>query len=986
VVDHASPTPIRQYALTPRETEVLGLIALGLTNAEAAERLQVSVHAVKFHLSHIYGKLGVSNRTEAAVAFQLGAGDSDRPERAGGSVEEANRSSFDGNATAAPYPNCCLHELVARRAAQIPAAAAVVDPSGTQLTYGELDRRANKLAHRLRELAVGPETLVGIAVTRSAAMVVGLLGILKAGGAYVPIDPTYPAERVAYMLEDAEAPVLVTEEGLLADLPLQAKHVVCLDRDWSDVERRPSDPPGNTTDPENLAYVIYTSGSTGKPKGVQIPHRALVNFLTTMSERPGFAADDVLLAVTTLSFDIAGLELYLPLVTGGLVVVAPQEATSDPRELARMIDMFGVTTMQATPTTWRMLVDSGWPGKVGLKALCGGEALPLALADALVERGLELWNMYGPTETTIWSTITPITTRGEPLTIGRPIANTTLHVLDEATQPVPVGVPGELHIGGAGLARGYRGRPDLTAERFIRHPLDSDRDARIYKTGDLVRYREDGEVEFLGRLDNQVKVRGFRIELGEIETVLARHPSVLDAVAVALEDTPGDARIVAYVRQDGRSVGSAELREHAGRSLPAYMVPSAVVTLDEFPLTPNGKVDRRALPAPAFERSAKEYVAPRSALEQRLVDIWEGTLDLRPIGVTDDFFSLGVTSIAAAQLFARVEQELGGRLPLGAIFQAPTVERLAALLAADTVETRWSSLVPIQPNGTKSPLFCVHGGAGTILHLQPLARRLGPDQPFYGLQARGLYGHELPLTTVEEMSEHYLSELRTVQPHGPYFLAGYCFGAIVAFDMAHRLLDDGEEIALLVMFNGPSPPYIRKYGPVAPELEERPVPVRLTRAQRIRRLAVEPWRLVSWARWFTGYLRSRGSWLKLDLRVRLCVALQRPLPEDLRDLYFLVLSHRAERAYQPTPFPARIMMFCGERLYRNPELGWGEFAEAGVVTYEVPGDHKDNRDAMREPHVGFVAEHLERQLAAARDAVGSDAVGSLSGATAPVVA
>src|SRR5262245_49622197 len=469
------------------------MIVLGLTNAQVADRLGVTVHAVKFHLGHVYGKLGVSNRTEAAVLFhELGQN--------GGL--QAHDLGDDREASEALFPARCLHALFAETVSRPPEAVAVADGYGATLTYAELDLRSNQLAHHLRGLGVGSEVLVGIAVTRAAPMVVGLLGILKAGGAYVPIDPNYPSERVAYMLDNAQAPVLVTEQQLLPSLPPNEAHTVCLDRDWGEIEASPTARPVSGTVPENLAYVIYTSGSTGNPKGVEIPHRALVNFVTTIAQRPGLTEDDVLLAVTTLSFDIAGLELYVPLVTGGRVVIAPEAATSNPAELARMLDDFGVTVMQATPTTWRMLVDSGWPGRPGVKALCGGEALPLPLADAPIERHLELWNMYGPTETTIWSTTRPLNTIGAAPTIGRPIANTTLYVLDDELQPVDAGTPGELHIGGAGLARGYRGRPDLTSERFLPDPFAGDPDARIYKTGDLVRSREDGDVEYLGRLDH----------------------------------------------------------------------------------------------------------------------------------------------------------------------------------------------------------------------------------------------------------------------------------------------------------------------------------------------------------------------------------------------------------------------------------------------------------------------------------------------------
>ena len=509
---------------------------------------------------------------------------------------EKQQVLVDWNDTAAPFPRRCLHELVAEQARRTPDAVAV-EFRDRQLTYRELDARANQLAHHLAALGVRPGVLVGVCVERSSEMVVGLVGVLKAGGAYVPIDPAYPSDRQAYMLENSEAPVIVTEERLRDGLPVTDATVVCLDSDWPSIARLPAEPPAVDADPEQLAYVIYTSGSTGLPKGVQISHRALVNFLVTMREVPGLGADDVLLAVTTLSFDIAGLELYLPLVTGARVVIAPGETTSDPRALMELLQDSGATVMQATPTTWRLLLDAGWTGGQGLKALCGGEALPASLADGLVGTGVELWNMYGPTETTIWSTCARVTTAGQLITIGRPIANTKLYILDASMNPVPVGVPGELWIGGDGLARGYRGRPDLTAERFIPDPFDLTSGARIYKTGDLTRYRADGEVEYIGRIDHQVKVRGFRIELGEIETVLSRHPAVASAV-VAARGTGADAELAAYVIPRGVPVAALGLRQYLTQKLPDYMVPSTVTSLEAFPQTPNGKVDRKALPEP----------------------------------------------------------------------------------------------------------------------------------------------------------------------------------------------------------------------------------------------------------------------------------------------------------------------------------------------------------------------------------------------------
>jgi amino acid adenylation domain-containing protein len=877
---------------------------------------------------------------------------------------ERRRLLLEFNDTASPFADGCLHELIEEQVHRVPDAVAVRFGRQT-LTYAELDARSNQLAHRLVEFGVGPDVLVGICVERSLEMVVGLLGILKAGGAYVPIDPAYPADRQEYMLTSSQAPVVVTQNRLRAGLPVGNAAVVCLDGDWPSISLLPTDAPRVPANPSQLAYVIYTSGSTGLPKGVEIPHRALVNFLITMRQTPGLDTQDVLLAVTTLSFDIAGLELYLPLIAGACVVIASAESTSDPHALMDLLRDSQATVMQATPTTWRMLIDAGWTGTPAVRSLCGGEALPVALADELVGLGLELWNMYGPTETTIWSTCARVQTSGQSLTIGRPIANTTLYILDEKLRPVPVGMAGELWIGGAGLARGYRGRPDLTEERFVPAPFDPEPGARIYRTGDLARYRSDGEVEYLGRIDHQVKVRGFRIELGEIETVLSRHPAVGSAVVVA-RGQGADAELAAYVILRGIPVAGHALRQFLTQKLPAYMVPTTVTALEGFPLTPNGKVDRKALPEPARERSQeRELVAPKTPLQRRLVSIWQRELQIDPIGVTDNFFDLGVTSIVGASLFAAIEHELGDRLPLGAIFRAPTIEALARLIEEDDPTSRWSSLIPIHAEGSRPPIFCIHGGGGTILHLEPLARRLGADQPFYGLQSKGLYGGAAPPATVEEMASHYLSEMRQVQRRGPWYLAGYCFGTIVAFEIAQRLVAEGEEVRLLAMFNGPSPIWIKRWGWYGNQPSKRATrqvwvaPTRRQRADawraRLEGALREPRKFGTALEW---YLRNAGG----ERRASVALALGRPLPERLREEYFLNLHAKAERAYEPRRYPGDLLIFHGEGLYEDPELGWGELTAGEIQAFAVPGDHDNNRQAMMEPYVEFVSERLREYL------------------------
>jgi len=596
---------------------------------------------------------------------------------------ERNQLLVEENRTRADYPaEKTLHEMIEAQVARTPDAVAVV--FGEQrMTYRELDNGANQVACHLRRLGVRPETLVGVCLDRSPSMVAGVLGVLKAGGAYVPIDPSYPGERLAFMLEDSKVTVVVTQRSLRDALPKGKARYLCLDSECKSIARENREKPDVVVNPGNLAYVIYTSGSTGKPKGVQIPHRAVVNFLSSMQRKPGLSDTDTLLAVTTLSFDIAALELYLPLTVGARIVLATREEAADGAQLASKISKANVTVMQATPATWRLLLDSGWSGSRSLRIFCGGEALSRELANRLCECGAELWNLYGPTETTIWSSAARIERGNSPIIIGRPIANTQLYVLDRQLQPVPAGVPGELFIGGDGLARGYLNRPALTAEKFIGHPFSDDPDARLYRTGDLARRFPDGGVELLGRVDHQVKIRGFRIELGEIESILLQFPKVREAVVVAREDTPAGRRLAAYVTTYRQTTVSLnELRRFLREKLPDYMVPAAFVVLDKLPLTPNGKVDRRALPAPEQDRlkSDTAFAAPRAGLEQTVAAIWEEVLSLKNPGADDNFFDLGGHSLQVVQVQNKLRDRLGAELPVIKLFEYPTIRALAGYL------------------------------------------------------------------------------------------------------------------------------------------------------------------------------------------------------------------------------------------------------------------------------------------------------------------
>jgi amino acid adenylation domain-containing protein len=879
--------------------------------------------------------------------------------------DERRRQLKEWNDTRAEYPRGCVHELFEQQAASTPDAEALVF-GDERLTYEELNRRANQLAHYLRALGVGPEVAVALCVERSVEMIVGLLGILKAGGYYVPLDPAYPRQRLRFMLEDSQARVLLTQESLAAELSGQATEMVCLDLDWPLIAAQGVENVGGQAEADNLAYVIYTSGSTGRPKGVMIEHGSVVNLLAAMRREPGLTDRDTQLALTTLSFDIASLELWLPLTVGGRVVVASREEATDAARLQELLVNSGATVMQATPATWWMLQEAGWPGDPRLKVLCGGEALPRRLADGLLELAGESWNMYGPTETTIYSMCSRIVSGEREVSIGRPIANTQVYVLDERMEPAPVGVAGEFYIGGDGLARGYFNRPELTAERFVPDPFGAEPGARLYRTGDLVRYLADGQVEYLGRLDHQVKVRGFRIELGEIEAALVRHPSVEHAAVVAREVGEGDKQLIGYVvAKPGQKPTHGELRGYLKERLPEYMMPSAFFLLDELPRTSNGKLNRAALPG--GERLSLDEegvrVAPRNALESQLARIWEDLLNVRPLGVTQSFFELGGHSLLAVRLMARIHKEIGPDLPVSALFHGETIEGLARIITRQGDSLRASPLVPIQPRGGGRPFFCVHGIGGNVNNFYHLARHLGAEQPFYGLQAPGLHEAELEYTPIEEIAARYIEAVRGAQREGPYLLGGYSFGSYVAFEMARQLRAQGEETALVALLDTYAPSVVNKLP------EKRDV------ADQLVTLA-----------WVTSRERGQNLLLpveelqRLDFEEQLEFFLDAMRRADLaspeidhqllrRFLKGYEARQKAAFSYAPGVYDGRLTVFrCRERdelfverLKRagvdavDPSLGWGEFSTGPVEVEEVPGHH----DVMcNEPYVAGLAERL----------------------------
>jgi len=703
-----------------------------------------------------------------------------------------------------PEPETPAPDLIDRFAEQCarhPDKIAIQAPDG-QITYAALFARVNQLAHRLVALGIGPEKCVAVSVPRGIAEVTTLLAVLTAGGAYLPIDATQPLERLLLILEDASPALLVTRPGALSFVKSPNLPRMVLEADGADSTRnigRPSVPIVGS----ELAYVLFTSGSTGRPKGVEVTRGCLANFLASMEREPGLGPDDRILAITTTMFDIAGLELFLPLWVGATVQIADHETAVDARHLRSVLERDPITLLQATPSTWRSLVDVGWSGDGRLRMLCGGEPLSRDLADKLLDRGGELWNMYGPTETTVWSTVARIG-RGDDIVIGRPIDRTQVFVLDPGGHLAPRGVTGELCIGGSGVARGYRGRPDLTAQRFVTR----DGGERIYRTGDLGRLLDSDAFQCLGRIDQQIKIRGHRIELGEIEAVLRVVDGVSDVVVVPGPTPSGDPRLIAYYT--GKAERSA-IFDRIRSALPQYLHPNVLVHLPALPLTPNGKVDRKALPEPPDAQSVeRERVPPKTAVETELCRIWASALGVPAVGTTDDFFDLGGHSLLAVKVCDQIHRSFDIELPLAVFFEAPTVESLARRLAAyksspDGLARQWTTVVPFQVGGNLPPLFVVSGLGGNPMNLRHLARALGPDQPFYGLQHRGVDGRLPPHRKVQDMAREFLEDVREVQPRGPYYLAGHSAGGLPAFEMACLLEESGETVGLLVLLDTLSP-------------------------------------------------------------------------------------------------------------------------------------------------------------------------------------
>jgi aspartate racemase len=874
------------------------------------------------------------------------------------------------NQTRTDYPrHATIVELFEAQVERTPSATALVF-QGTQLSYREVDTRANALAVRLRALGVKPDTLVGVCLERSVDLIVSLVAILKAGGAYVSLDPAYPTERLTFMLEDTRTPVLLTQTSLRDRLPASAATVICLDEAQPGLAEPTAENLSErvTLTPENLAYVSYTSGSTGKPKGVCVPHRGVVR-LVKNTDFARLGADEVLLQFAPIAFDASTLEIWGALLNGGRLVIMPP-GPSSLADLGDVIEKQGVTTLWLTAGLFHQMIEEQIDQLQNVRQLlAGGDVLSVPHVTRALEQlpRTQLINGYGPTENTTFTCCHRITTpplAGRSVPIGRPIANTQVYILDREQQPVPLGVPGELYTGGDGLARGYLNRAELTAEKFVPHPFSQEPGAKLYRTGDLARWLPDGSVEFLGRIDRQVKIRGFRVEPAEIEAILANHPAVKECAVVVRNDATGGKCLAAYLvaKQTPAPAGDT-WRAFLEGKVPEYLVPSMFVTLDALPLNANGKLDQAALPVFDGNRSDLQgnYVAPRDDVEEKLVDIWAQVLGVQKIGVHDRFFDLGGHSLLAVRMIAQLEKKFGKKLPVAAIFQHRTIDQLAKLLRTSGQSyAPVTSIVEIQGHGTRPPLYFVHGvGGGMFWGYSNLAKHLGNDQPIYAFKSRGLDGlAEWP--TIEEMATNYIADLRAHQPKGPYQLGGYCFGGVVAYEMARQLEAKGETVNMLSLINC-SPPNTDYENP-----DRKSIRWRLKFAKNILfwigcfffRWTVKE--RMEFVRWKLRVLRKKATGPMAQDATEMAVA-------DLNELLSLAdysakqrelwQSHvRALRKYKPQPYGGAVTLFRtrGHALFTSfdEHYGWGNLVRGGVMMKLMPGGHGNILD---EPHVRAVA-------------------------------
>jgi amino acid adenylation domain-containing protein len=838
------------------------------------------------------------------------------------------------NDTARAFPQTTLNALIEDQVRRTPHAIAAAF-GNERWSYEELNSRADGFASLLGAVGVTRGSIVAIVLDRSLDLLAALIAVLKTGAAYLPVDIRMPRERIALYLADAEPSAILTQCSMVEQVGSSASAIVLVDgnrenQDLAAIDALANKPTQSTNNLDDTAYLIYTSGTTAEPKAVEISQRSLVNLLAAMLRTPGFGPEDVFLAVTPISFDIAALELFLPVICGGTVVIASREEAQDPYLLARAISRSGCTVMQATPAAWRTLLLAGWDDarqrSTGnssrmLRVLCGGEALPRELANRLLATGAELWNMYGPTETTIWSLINRVRLGTEketdPVSVGRPIANTKAYILDEQRQPLPVGVPGELFLGGVGLAKGYRGQPQQTADRFT--TVDSVGGVRLYRTGDIAVRRVDGTVEVLGRTDNQVKVRGYRVELEAVEAAVLRHPHVAAAAARAWPESTGELRLSVYVVASGAHAPNlADMRAFLGNSLPDSMIPSDVIPLPAIPLTPHGKVDRARLPAPTGSETLPLQTTLCSSEESRLAAIWSDLLGWKEVGLDDNFFDLGGHSLLVAALQQRIAKEFGQRVPVTELFHSPTVRQQAELtqrlVKGDTLMP--PGVLALNPHGTRNPIFWVHSLNGKLL------KAMGDDQPsvIVSLTAEDVASlGKAP--SLQSIAGCHLRKILATQSQGPYTIGGQCAGGILSYEVASQLQTAGHEVSLLVLLDAPNPAYMGARHPLTPKLSH--LSYFLKRAERLGlRLSLIYFR----ERLVKRFARTvRGKSARTEMRIN------------------QEMMEAAARAYQPEKYQGKVLLLLATDRppHENFLPGWQAVVPGNLHVRYVDGHHRE---------------------------------------------
>ena len=877
-------------------------------------------------------------------------------------ASEQEQLLFKFNQTRADYPqDASLHQLFEQQVELIPDSIALISKS-EKLTYRQLNYRVNQLVHYLQKQGVKKETLVALCLERELDMVVGILAILKAGSAYIPLDPTYPVERLNFMLSDSQASLLITKQEILEKLSLSPAKTVCLDIHKDEIDQESSENPISISKADNLAYIIYTSGSTGTPKGVLGTHRGTVNGLHWLWKTYPFTEDEVCCQKTAISFVDSVWEIFAPLLRGISTVIISNATILDPELFIETLAHHKVTRIILVPSLLRLFLDnySHLTKKLSQIRLwiTSGEVLPVKLVQSFRELMpfAKLINLYGSSE--VSANVTYYDTNLLPkeahtVPIGYPIDNTQIYVLNRDLKPTPIKVIGELYIGGDGLAKGYLYRPELTQERFIDNPFVPGN--KLYKTGDLVRYLKDGNLEYLGRHDEQVKIRGFRVELSEIETAIAQHPDVQESVVIASNDTQNNQRLVAYIVTDKQDIAT-QLLTDLQQKLPNYMLPSAFIVLDTFILTPNGKVDKRALQNNDIikQNTTKSFIAPRNFTELSLVKLWENLLNISPIGVTDNFFDLGGHSFLAVRLMAQIQDKFGHKLALSTLFENPTIEKLTIIVSQPSRQSSHSPLVAINSSGDKIPFFCMHGAGGNISPYFNLSRRLGEDYPFYALEDT-LEQDRLEIS-VEETATRYLQEIRKIQPNGPYLLGGHCYGGVLAFEMAQQLHRQGQKVGLLLVIDA--------------ILSETRIEYTKDDDAKFLLRTVESIKTDNNIDFSVPFDKLRDLPLIKQLQLinkKANFIFSDAEIQDFLQYYKLFKAHvQAMRDYVPLIYAQSLTLFrANEEIihdFESPEfytddplLGWGKYSSQPIQTIEVPGDHFS---IFVEPHIKELAKHL----------------------------